>query len=51
LKQEAAARAVEAAVEQALAAGLRTRDIAGPADKAVGTAEMGDAIAQNVLKA
>jgi 3-isopropylmalate dehydrogenase len=49
LKHEEAARAVESAVEQALAAGLRTRDIAGKADKAIGTAAMGNAIAQNIL--
>jgi 3-isopropylmalate dehydrogenase len=50
LKQEEAARAIESAVEQALAAGLRTRDIAGKADKVVGTAAMGNAIVQAVLE-
>ncbi len=50
LKQEEAARAVESAVEQVLAAGLRTRDIAGNSEKAVGTAAMGDAIAERILK-
>jgi 3-isopropylmalate dehydrogenase len=50
---EAEADAVEAAVEAALAAGLRTRDIAGPdpAQKGltvVGTREMGDAIAERI---
>lgn len=50
LKHEEAAQAVESAVERALAAGLRTRDIAGPSDKAVGTAAMGGAIADGILK-
>ena len=50
LKHEEAARAVESAVEQVLAAGLRTRDIAGKSDKPVGTAAMGSAIAEVVLK-
>ena len=50
LKHEEAARAVESAVEQALATGLRTRDIAGKTEKAVGTAAMGNAIAEAVKK-
>jgi 3-isopropylmalate dehydrogenase len=50
LKHEEAAQAVESAVEKALADGLRTRDIAEKADKAVGTAAMGDAIVHNILK-
>ena len=50
LKHEEAARAVESAVEQVLAAGLRTRDIAAGSDKVVGTAAMGNAIVQNILK-
>ena len=50
IQHEEAARAVETAVEQALAAGLRTGDIAGPADKPVGTTAMGDAIAERVLQ-
>jgi 3-isopropylmalate dehydrogenase len=49
LGHEEAARAVESAVEQVLAAGLRTRDIAGQSDKTVGTAAMGSAIAEAVL--
>ncbi len=49
LKHEEAARAVESAVEQVLAAGLRTRDIAGKSEKAVGTTAMGSAIAEAVL--
>jgi 3-isopropylmalate dehydrogenase len=48
LQREDAARAVETAVERALADGLRTRDIAGPTAKVVGTAAMGDAIAATV---
>jgi 3-isopropylmalate dehydrogenase len=50
LKHEEAARAVESAVDRALAAGLRTRDIAGKADKPIGTAAMGDAIAAAIAK-
>ena len=50
IKHEEAARAVESAVEQVLAAGLRTRDIAGKTDNVVGTAAMGNAIVQSVLK-
>ena len=47
---EEAADAIEAAVTKTLAEGVRTGDIAlgGPA---VGTKEMGDAIAANVTKA
>lgn len=51
LKQEAAARAIEQAVEGVLAAGLRTADIAAPGEPAVGTAALGDAIAARVLDA
>lgn len=51
LNQEAAARAVERAVEEALAAGLRTADIAAPGEPVVGTAAMGDAIAGRILEA
>lgn len=47
-KHEEAARAMESAVEKALAAGLRTGDIAGPNAKIVGTAAMGSAIAENI---
>jgi len=35
---------VEQAVRMALAEGYRTRDIAGPADRVVGTVAMGDAV-------
>jgi 3-isopropylmalate dehydrogenase len=45
---EAEARAVETAVESMLAAGLRTPDLATPHEDAVGTAEMGDAVAAAV---
>ncbi len=48
-RQEEAAAAIEAAVEQVLAAGVRTADLAGPDDKAVGTAAMGDAVAAAIL--
>jgi 3-isopropylmalate dehydrogenase len=43
-----AAAAVEAAVADVLEAGLRTADIAAPGQKALGTAAMGDAIAQQI---
>jgi 3-isopropylmalate dehydrogenase len=49
LRQEEAAEAIEAAVDRVLADGLRTRDIASLADRVVGTAAMGDAIAAAVL--
>ena len=46
-REEAAACAIEAAVEKVLAQGLRTGDIAGASDtdKRVGTSQIGDAIA------
>ena len=46
-REEAAACAIEAAVEKVLAQGLRTGDIAGASDtdKCVGTSQIGDAIA------
>lgn len=50
LKQEAAACAIESAVETAMAQGLRTGDIANKGDKIVGTKEMGDAITAAILK-
>ncbi len=49
LKLEEAARAVEEAVEKTLAAGWRTADIAAPGEPVVGTAAMGDAIAERIL--
>ena len=50
LKQEQAALAIESAVEQAMAQGLRTGDIANKSDKIVGTTEMGNAVVQAILK-
>jgi len=50
LKQEAAASAIESAVEAAMAQGLRTGDIANKGDKIVGTKEMGDAIVTAIMK-
>lgn len=41
---EEAAQAIERAVQRVLAQGVRTRDIAGPGDRLVSTAEMGDAV-------
>ncbi len=43
---EEEARAVEAAVEDALSRGYRTADIAKPEDRRVGTSEMGDLIVE-----
>ncbi|MBX6421304.1 MAG: 3-isopropylmalate dehydrogenase [Nevskia sp.] len=45
LKRGDLADRVESAVKGALAAGLRTRDIARPGEKVVGTREMGEAVA------
>ncbi|SMC27796.1 3-isopropylmalate dehydrogenase [Desulfacinum hydrothermale DSM 13146] len=45
---EAAARAIERAVEETIAAGVLTRDIARDPAQAVGTAQMGDAVASRV---
>ncbi len=39
---------MESAVTRALERGYRTRDIAGPGTKVVGTAEMGDAIVREL---
>lgn len=44
LNQEAAARRIEAAVQQVLAEGLRTADIHSEGTTRVGTREMGDAV-------
>lgn len=46
-----AADAVERAVESAVADGVRTRDLWEEGTTLVGTSEMGDAVAQRVLKA
>ncbi len=56
LELEAEANAVESAVQAALEAGYRTRDIAGPSAGqsgivTVGTREMGDAVAEKVAVA
>ncbi|MEL7623691.1 MAG: 3-isopropylmalate dehydrogenase [Clostridiales bacterium] len=47
--QMAAAAAIEEAVNQVLAAGLRTGDIAYGGEKPIGTKEMGQAIAKAIL--
>ena len=47
---EDAAAAVERAVADVLEAGVRTADIAGAGQKAVGTSEMGDAVAERILR-
>ena len=44
----AEADAIEAAVDQALAEGWRTADIAGPGEEAVGTQKMGQVIRDNI---
>jgi 3-isopropylmalate dehydrogenase len=48
LDRPAEADQVEVAVTRALERGYRTRDIAGPGTKVVGTAEMGDAIVREL---
>jgi 3-isopropylmalate dehydrogenase len=48
LGHAALADRVERAVRQALAAGLRTRDIARPGERAVSTSEMGDAVVEGL---
>lgn len=50
LGQEEASRAVEKAVFNVIADGVRTLDIAGESSKVVSTAEMGDAIVERILK-
>jgi len=47
---DAAAEAIEQAVAGVLAAGIHTRDIAAYENKAVGTAEMGDAVAGRICR-
>ena len=39
---------MERAIANVLAAGLRTKDIAGPGVNAVGTREMGDAVVKEL---
>jgi 3-isopropylmalate dehydrogenase len=39
---------IEAAVQRVLEQGHRTRDIAAPGEKAIGTRDMGDAIVREV---
>jgi 3-isopropylmalate dehydrogenase len=48
LKREDLADRVERAVEKTLASGLRTPDIARPAERAVSTGEMGNAVIENL---
>jgi 3-isopropylmalate dehydrogenase len=43
------AEAIEQAIVKTLDLGYRTKDIAGPGDRIVGTVEMGDAIARNLV--
>jgi len=49
-KEEEAAKAIEQAVEAVIANGIRTGDIWVEGCKKVGTAEMGNAVAEAVLK-
>jgi 3-isopropylmalate dehydrogenase len=48
LGRDDAAKAIEAAVARTIEQGTRTADIASPGTKVVGTAEMGEAIVQNL---
>jgi 3-isopropylmalate dehydrogenase len=50
LQQPEAAARIESAVQQVLAAGVRTADIASSGISAVGTREMGDAVVQALTK-
>ena len=46
-KEEAAAKAIDSAVEKVISAGWRTGDICceeDPRDKVIGTSQMGDAV-------
>jgi len=47
LEKEAAA--LEQAVEQALADGLRTRDLAAPGERSISTIEMGNRIVEYLM--
>jgi len=49
--REDAADAIEAAVEETVAAGFRTQDIAGPGSRVIGTREMGTRVADAVASA
>jgi len=44
-----AAAAVDRAIQAVLAEGYRTRDIAGPSDRSIGTQEMGERVAERVM--
>jgi 3-isopropylmalate dehydrogenase len=48
MEQEAAE--IEQAIEDALAAGARTKDLAGPGERPISTTEMGQAIAENLIE-
>jgi len=48
LRLTAPADAIDEAIHAVLAAGYRTRDIAGPSDHAIGTREMGERVAESV---
>ena len=45
---ETEAQSIESAVKSVLEAGKRTRDIAKPSEKAIGTAEMGIAVLERL---
>jgi 3-isopropylmalate dehydrogenase len=51
LRLAAPADAIDRAIEAVLAAGYRTRDIAGPGDRPIGTREMGERVAERVIEA
>ena len=50
LKLEKEAQTVEQAVQQVIDEGYRTPDLAEPGKKILGTNEMGDLVAQTILK-
>jgi len=48
LRLPAPADAIDGAIQAVLADGYRTRDIAGPSDRSIGTQEMGERVAERV---
>jgi 3-isopropylmalate dehydrogenase len=51
LRLAAPADAIDRAIEAVLAEGYRTRDIAGPGDRPIGTREMGERVVERVIEA
>jgi 3-isopropylmalate dehydrogenase len=49
-KMDAAAADIDHAIEDALASGARTKDIAGPGERVLSTREMGQAIEEALIE-